>query len=145
MASRENFFPEMLVLSVFSSVFLFNKNNISKLKVWVWNSPGAPHWITYFCVFMKQFGLATGPPTPNFKPVFYRRYVDDTFILFRDQAHILDFFTYMNSQHPNISFTYEIESENKLSMLDVTVEKEHNTFSTSVFVQAPSPNLALAA
>ena len=38
-----------------------------------------------------------------------------------------------NISFPNTSFTYETKSDNKLSFLDVTVEKEHDSFSTSVF------------
>ena len=40
---------------------------------------------------------------------FYRKYVDDTFALFNTEQDALSFFSYINSQHPNIKFTMERE------------------------------------
>ena len=37
--------------------------------------------------------------------LLYRRYVDDTFCLFHSENQALLFFNYINSRHPNISFT----------------------------------------
>ena len=68
----------------------------------------------------------------NFKPLLYRRYVDDTFMLFRERSHIPLFLNYLNQQHPNIKFTHEIETNDKLNFLDVTVEKYDN-FKTAVY------------
>ncbi|XP_068735304.1 uncharacterized protein [Montipora capricornis] len=50
---------------------------------------------------------------------FYRRYVDDTFALFNTEQDALSFFSYINSQHPNIKFTMEKEENHKLPFLDV--------------------------
>ena len=49
---------------------------------------------------------------------FYRRYVDDTFALFNTEQDALSFFSYINSQHPNIKFTMEKEENHKLPFLD---------------------------
>ena len=38
---------------------------------------------------------------PEFKPVMYRRYVDDTFILCKRKEDAKKFLNYMNSQHTN--------------------------------------------
>ena len=38
----------------------------------------------------------------KFKPVFYKRYVDDTFVLFKRPEHVKPFVDYMNSKHKNI-------------------------------------------
>ena len=56
----------------------------------------------------------------QFKPKLYRRYVDDIFLLFSDPSHIPLFRTYLNSQHPNINFSYEMEKDCTLNFLDVT-------------------------
>ena len=50
--------------------------------------------------------------------VFYRRYVDDTFALFNTEQDALSFFSYTNSQHPNIKFTMQREENQKLPFLD---------------------------
>ena len=46
---------------------------------------------------------------------FYRRYVDDTFALFNTEQDALSFFSYINSQYPNIKFTMEREAETTCS------------------------------
>ena len=51
---------------------------------------------------------------PNdFKPVFYRRYVDDIF------AHADKFKEYLLSKHPNINFSIEEEKDGCSPFLDV--------------------------
>ena len=52
-------------------------------------------------------------------PSLYRRYVDDTFLVFHTSRDMLSFFNLMNKQHPSITFTKEEEQDNKLSFLDV--------------------------
>ena len=69
----------------------------------------------------------------SFKPLVYRRYVDDTFLVFKSPSHVPRFLEYINSQHQNIEFTSEVESENKLPFLDVMVTHEGYGFSTSVY------------
>ena len=49
----------------------------------------------------------------EFKPVFYRRYVDDICVLFRKEEHIKLFLNYFNSCHENIKFTPEKETNNQ--------------------------------
>ena len=46
----------------------------------------------------------------NFKLVYYRKYVDDIFGLFRSLDHLEKFKNYLNSKHKNIKLTYEKES-----------------------------------
>ena len=72
-----------------------------------------------------------------FKPKLYRRYVDDTFLLFSDPSHILLFLNYLNSQHSNISFTYEKETNNYLNFLDALVERKDNAFLPLCIVSLP--------
>ena len=47
----------------------------------------------------------------TFKPQFYQRYVDDTFLIFKNKAQIKYFYDYVNMLHPSLHFTYEIEKE----------------------------------
>ena len=46
---------------------------------------------------------------PDFKPVVYRRYVDDIFVLFKFKDHLLSFARYMNTRHKNLKFTFDFE------------------------------------
>ena len=69
----------------------------------------------------------------EFKPVIYRRYVDDTFLLFRSKHHIEKFRNYLNRQHKNIQFTSETEHENFIFFLDIKITRDNNKFMTSVY------------
>ena len=55
----------------------------------------------------------------DFKPLFYKRYIDDTFLPFTNEQHAHMFLRYLNNQHVNITFTLECEANNALSFLDV--------------------------
>ena len=50
----------------------------------------------------------------HFKPIMFRRYVDDTFLMFKEEKHAQLFFEYLNAQHSNIKFTMDKEHNNKL-------------------------------
>ena len=54
----------------------------------------------------------------------YRRYVDDTLLIFNDRDEMLNFFDFMNKQHPSIEFTKEEETNNSLSFLDVMITRQ---------------------
>ena len=43
------------------------------------------------------------------------------------------FFRYMNSKHPNISFTYETEEDEKIPFLDILVCRSNGQFNTSIY------------
>ena len=69
----------------------------------------------------------------SFKPHTYHRYVDDTFSLFNNLSNALKFLDYINNMHPNIKFTIEEETENKLSFQVIVISRADRAFSTSVF------------
>ena len=69
----------------------------------------------------------------EFRPVIYKRYVDDTFLLFQNINQIEKFKYYLNLQHANIKFTSEIEMNNSLSFLDIKIARDNNKFTTSVY------------
>ena len=59
----------------------------------------------------------------EFKPLVYRRYVADTFLIFRSMDHVPLFLAYMNSKHRNIEFTSETEVNGKLAFLDISISQ----------------------
>ena len=93
--------------------------------------PRATTFANIFMCFHERIWLRSCPD--NFKPVFYQRYIDDTFLLFRHKQHATLFLNYLNDKHPNIKFTIEHEQDNKLSFLDVLVTRSDNNFITSVY------------
>ncbi|XP_064472603.1 uncharacterized protein LOC135387236 [Ornithodoros turicata] len=64
---------------------------------------------------------------------FYRRYVDDTFVIIKNNF-TNTFFDKLNSIHPNIQFTCEEEKEKKIAFLDVLVQRDPcGNLKTSVY------------
>ena len=55
---------------------------------------------------------------------FYKRYVDDIFVLFESAEHLSKFCHYFNTCHPNIPFPFEQEKNGNLSFLDVEVSRK---------------------
>ena len=70
---------------------------------------------------------------PEFRPVIYKRYHDDTFLLFQNINHIEDWKYYLNLQRANIKFTSEMKMNNLLSFLDIKIFRENNKFTTWVY------------
>ena len=64
----------------------------------------------------------------DFSPSFYRRYVDDTFCLMKEECHIDQFLSYINSIDPNIQFDVEQEKNEQFSFLDTVVSRSNNSF-----------------
>ena len=68
------------------------------------------------------------------KPSYYKRYVDDTFVVWPEHIQSVEtFLNTLNAQSPDIQFTMEKESNGKLAFLDVIVERTHNKLSTAVY------------
>ena len=64
--------------------------------------------------------------------LLWKRYVDDT-ICFIKLTSINKVLETLNSYHTNIKFTTEIESENKISFLDVLLIRNNSLISTKVY------------
>ena len=85
-------------------------------------------------IFMTHFELKALSGYKGQLPSIYRRYVDDTFLIFDKQTNMELFFEYMNQQHNNIKFTKEIESDSTLPFLDVLITKnDDGHLSTSMY------------
>ena len=69
----------------------------------------------------------------DFKPVFYRRYVDDIFALLSSPDHTDKFKEYLSSKHPNINFSIEKEKDGCLPFLDVNIFRENEKFATNIY------------
>ena len=65
--------------------------------------------------------------------IVYKRYIDYIFVIFNSYLQLLKFVGYMNHQHPNIKFTFEVEKNNNFPFLDIKICRENNQLTTSVF------------
>ena len=109
---------------------MFNGQLFDQIDGVAMGSPLGPSVASIFMLYLEKRYLTICPS--EFKPVLYRRYVDDTYCLFRYRDHVVMFLEYINCQHPNINFIAEIEAENSLPFLDVLVTREGNNFMTSL-------------
>ena len=63
----------------------------------------------------------------------YRQYVDDIICLFNCESNADKFFEILNTQHPNIKFTFEKQVNKRTSFLDVLITNDGDQFYTSIF------------
>ena len=108
-------FQKLLSLSVINCHFIFNGRLYQQVDGVAMGSPLGPLFANVFMSFHEQIWLQNCPS--SFKPVLYRRYVDDCFLLFRSLNHVPFFLRYLNQQHPNITFTFEVERDLEAAVL----------------------------
>ena len=59
--------------------------------------------------------------------------VDDIFVLFESFEKMKKFRDYLNSKHPKINFTYELEQNGRLPFLDMMIDRNDGKIKTSVY------------
>jgi len=128
--TRKNF-TDFLKIALTDTLFIFNKVLYKQVDGLAMGNPMAPTMANAFLCHLENNFLASCPS--EFKPVLYRRYLDDTFVIFRQECHAKMFLDYINDCHSNINFTMETESGGRLAFLDTTVERHQDHFSLSVY------------
>ena len=128
--SRDSF-KTLLELSVKYCFFMFNNRFYQQLDGLGMGLPLSPTFANIFMGHHETNWLSNCPST--FKPIFYRRYVDDTFLIFKHKSHVMPFLDFLNSQHSNIKFTCEIEKNKTLPFLDCLVRRGGTDLSCSVY------------
>ena len=117
--------------AVGNSFFNFNGKFYKQTDGLGMGLPLSPTFADIFMSFHEKIWLDSCPS--EFKPIFYRRYVDDTFLLFRSPSHVNLFFNFLNSKHRNIKFTMESERDASLSFLDCVVTRRGRDLECGVF------------
>ena len=121
---------EMLTLTTKENVILFDQKYHSQINEVTMGSPLGATFNIFLCHHHETTGLKNCPK--SFKPVYYGRYVDDIFLLFKKPEQVSRFVNYMNKKHKNIKFSFDTE-DNSFSFLDVKICREKDKFATSVF------------
>ena len=124
-------FRELLTRTMSESLILFDQQFYKQHDGVAIGSPLGSTLANVFLCYHEKIWLQNFPS--QFKPVIYRRYVDDTFLLFRSKHDIEKFRNYLNRQHKNIKFTSETENENSISFLYIRLTRDNNKFMTSVY------------
>ncbi len=95
-------------------------------------SPVSPLVANLFMEDFEERALASFPNPPR----FWGCYVDDTFVII-EKEQLTPFTDHINTLHPAIKFTIEKESDSKLPMLDVLVNRKvSGSLSFSVYRKA---------
>ena len=124
-------FTKLSSLSVKNCHFIFNGRIYQQIDGVVVGSPLGPLFANIFLSFHEKSWLHNCPA--SFKPLLYRRHVDDCFLLFRSLDHVPLFLSYLNRQHSNIFFSFELEKDGRLPFLDIEITRSNGRFSTSVY------------
>ena len=124
-------FGKLLELASLNSFFLFDGHYYQQTEGLGMGIPLGP---TFANIFMCHHETTWMDECPlSFKPAYYFRYLDDTFLLFRDKNQCNSFFKFVNSKHKNIRFTVEHENDDSLSFLDVNLKRNNGELLSTVF------------
>ena len=126
-----NTFKKLLELAVVDTHFIFDGKIYKQVDGMAMGSPLGPTFANIFMCHLEE--LFFDQCSSSYNPVFYKRYVDDTFVLFKEKRHATLFLDFINSFHPNIKFTMDIESDNQLPFLDIMVSRSDGVFVTGIF------------
>ena len=105
-------FRNLLYIATKESFFTFNSKYYKQLDDLAMQSPlGTALANISMCSFERKW-LRDCPD--DFKPVYYRRYVDGIFVLFSSPDHADKFKENLSSKHSNINFSKEKEKDGGL-------------------------------
>ena len=126
----KNQFEKLLRAALSNNYFLFDGSIYQQIDGVAMGSPLGPSLANAFLAHYEQVWLDDCPD--EFKPVYYKRYVDDIFVLFRSPHHLEKFNEYLNTKHANIKFTSEKEVNGSLPFLDVLISRNKKGFTATV-------------
>ena len=96
-------FRNLLTVATKESLFMFNNKFYKQIDGVAMGSPLGPALANIFMCNFENKWLKDCPH--SLKPVVYRRYVDDIFVLFSSLDQTEKFKKYLSSKHPNINFS----------------------------------------
>ena len=121
---------QLFMIATSKTHFLYQGSFYDQVDGVAMGSPLAPILANLFMGFHEKEWIEqyTGRQSS-----YYRRYVDDIFAIFDCEDDANNFFTYLNSKHPNIKFTIEREVNNTIAFLDVLLNNTDSKLHTSVY------------
>ena len=126
----KNDFRDLLNLLTKELFFTFSKKFYIQVDGVAMGSPLSPILANIFISHHEENWLNTCPI--KFKPSFYKRYVDNIFVLFESSESVDSCREYMSSKHQSINFTVGKQNVGSLSFLDVIICRKNCKYVTSV-------------
>ena len=117
-------FVELMQTATSSVEFSFNNIMHQQMMALLWVHILAHLLPTFLSDIMK---LCFSKESTNLSCII------DTFAVFNDKDKCNEFYSYLNSLHPSLRFTFEKECNWILPFLDVLVEKNDHEFVTSIY------------
>ena len=127
----KNNFRDLLFLATKESLFRFNNKFYIQVDSGAMGSPVGQILADIFLSHDEENWRSKC--SIEFKPSFYRRYIDNIFVLFKSPESDHSFREYMSSKHQNINFTVEQKNIGLLSFSDVQTCGKYGKFVTSVY------------
>ena len=118
-------------MATLDSFFIFDGKYYRQKEGVAMGTPLGPTLANVFLCHFEEQWISDCPI--DYKPISYKRYDDDTFLLFSSELHVTKFLNYMNSKYRNIKFTVEREENDSLSFLDIKIFRDNGKFQTSVY------------
>ena len=116
-------YPVLIEFCLKNTYFLWHKEFYEQKEGAAMGSPLSPVISNLFMEHFEQEAIDRA----KYKPTCWFRYVDDTFVIWPHGKDLLDdFLEHLNSLHPNICFTMEMELNQRLPFLDVEIYRKPN-------------------
>lgn len=126
---NEKFLRELLMFSLNECNYFVAMDQIYKQK----NGLPMGSSISTICCRLIMDHIMNETFSKTGKPIFYKIYVDDT-IFIMEKKQISNFLNTLNSVCPQIQFTYEIEHNNMINFLNLTlIRTEHSRIITKYY------------
>ncbi|CAF0949469.1 unnamed protein product [Didymodactylos carnosus] len=124
-------FRKLLVFATKNTHFMFNENLYDQINGVSMGAPLAPLLAE---IFIQDFERKTQGELGRMGIRYWRRYVDDIFVMIDPITDTKDLTRMINLTHPSIQFTCEIENlEKQLPFLDVLITRTNHEFRTQVY------------
>ena len=124
-------FRNLLTLAVNESYFMFDGVIYQQIDGVAMGSPLGPILANVFLCHYETEWLENCPA--EFKPVLYRRYLDDIFILSQSAENHHKFINYLNTCHENMTFCGDFEKNNQLPFLVILISRNGSNFETTIY------------
>ena len=122
--------PKLFRIATSERRFTFNGSMFYQIDGVAMSSPLEPVLANLFMEFHEQNWIEQAT---NVKPTFYKKYVDDIFAVFESESDADAFYSYLNTRHENIKFTFENMKGNKLPCSDILINNNESNLQTVVF------------